>query len=124
MPGGVIQRVLTEPTFRTEYLSLDGAKPEWSERRIDAVFFESHAEADGRAEALRLALGEHVYAAVATKPIPHAPRQQLVTETEGFERVRELPAKPTKKKARRSDRDREEMRQRDEAELEEVAAFG
>lgn len=123
MPGGVIQRVLTEPTFRTEYLSLDGATPEWSERRIEAVFFESHAEADARAEALRLALGEHVYAAVATKPMPHPQRAHMVTATAGFEAVRELPAKP-KKKARRSDLDREEMRRRDEAELAEVAVFG
>jgi hypothetical protein len=123
MPGGVILRVLTEPTFRTEYLSLDGAKPEWSERRIEAVFFESHGEADARAEALRLALGEHVYAAVATKAIPHAKREHLVTETAGFEPVRSLPPR-TKKKTSRSDRDREEMRRRDEAELEETAVFG
>lgn len=120
MPGGVIQRVLTEPTFRTEYLSLDGAKPEWSERRIEAVFFESHAEADARAEALRTALGEHVYAAVATKPIPH--RQHPEIEVAGFEPVRSLP--PKTKKARRSDRERAEMQAHDLQELEEVAAFG
>jgi hypothetical protein len=122
MPGGVIQRVLTEPTFRTEYLSLDGAKPEWSERRIDAVFFESHAEADARAEALRLALGEHVYAAVATKPIPHRKASAPVTDTTALSRCGSCRRSPKKKS--RSDRDREEMRQRDEAELEEVAAFG
>jgi hypothetical protein len=123
MPGGVIQRVLTEPTFRTEYLSLDGAKPEWSERRIEAVFFESHGEADARAEALRLSLGEHVYAAVATKIVPACYLRRPETDTAGFEPVRELPAKP-KKKVRRSDRDLEDMRKRDEAELDEVAAFG
>lgn len=123
MPGGVIQRVLTEPTFRTEYLSLDGAQPEWSEHRREAVFFESHGEADARASALRLALGYHVFAAVATKPIPIASRPVPVTDTTGFEPVRELPPKTKRKKTRR-ERDREEMRRHDEAELEEVAING
>jgi hypothetical protein len=94
MPGGVIQRVLTEPTFRTEYLSLDGDKPEWSERRIDAVFFGSHREADDRAAALRISTGEpSIFAAVATKPVPIAAQRRPETETEGFTPVRDLPAK-------------------------------
>jgi hypothetical protein len=43
-------------------------------------------EADARAEAIRLALGEHVYAAVATKPIPHAQRPHLVTKRPALSR--------------------------------------
>jgi len=69
-PGGIILRIVTSPTFHTEYLTLDGAQPQWSQIRADAIFFENYEEADARAGAMG---GRPIFAAVATKPIPHRP---------------------------------------------------
>jgi hypothetical protein len=121
MPAAVIVRLLVDP-FKTEWLSLDGAKPEWSASRLEAVLFASHHEADRRAEALRQLFGRGIFAAVATKPMPVAFRHRPETETEGFAPVRELPAK--KKRRRRAEREREEMEARDLLELEEKAING
>lgn len=72
-PGGVVQRVLTEP-FKTEYLSEFDEEPKWSENERDAFFFTEHSKADDAAKALRARLNYHaIYAAVRLKPIPHAP---------------------------------------------------
>jgi hypothetical protein len=62
--GALIQRVRTDP-LGTDYLSLDGAVPQWSEHRSDAVFFASYDEAEARAAALG---GRPIFAVVAQKP--------------------------------------------------------
>lgn len=74
-PGGLIQRVVTggDPLFRTEYLYIDGAIPEWTDDRKKALFFPTFHEADARALAMG---GRPIFACVATKPISHAVRQE------------------------------------------------
>lgn len=119
-PGGVIQRVLTTPVFRTEYLVLDGAEPSWSERRIDALFFATHAEADDFARVLTARLGYPVFAAVATKPMPI---RVVPIDTAGHEKVRDLHESPRKQRAQRKQRLAEELRRDDEAELERQEAY-
>jgi hypothetical protein len=123
--GAVIGRIVVSaegPLFRTEYLSLDGAVPEFSEDRAQAVFFESHLAADARAGVLR-AIGIRAFALVSRKPMPVRDR---TVDTDGMPKLRDLPPRESKaerKRARRQAVSRE-IAADDLRELEETEVYG
>ena len=110
--SAVIQRVVTIPTPKTEYLSKDdGLNSHWSENRKDAKFFKDRDEAEATAVRLRgLFCRDHVFihaAVFETSPEQRASR--LLKARRRRQRLKQL---------------REELRQADLAELEQVEAYG
>ncbi len=111
-PGAIIQRVTTHPIFATQYLALDGKPPTWSGRRIDAMFFSTHREADDTAKLLREATGEAIFAVVATAPD--------LSRRAKIDPVPPVHFPPAKKRETRAERAREEMRKQDLAQRDQL----
>lgn len=129
--GAVVQRIVTSPIIKTEYLSLDhGRESQWSEKFLDAEIFPTYAKADHCASELRkFFAGDHcfVHAAVTDKKktvadVPVAIRKTFDNAPADF--VMPAPKPHTKKtREQRCKQREEEMKQDDLRQLEEIEAY-